>query len=874
MKFRNKILLAIWGVVLGLLLITFVIVNYWMRVQIEARFADDIRSNYSTVREISSLRAEQDIKSCQIIAESPRLKAVSELADRNTALQLSRELNNSLSCDLFILTNATGTPLAQLIAGSESNVVAPALESIKRAIAMEPTADVWEISGSVYRGSSAPIKVGTDIVGTLTIGFRLRAEDVAFVKSMTNCDIVLTVDSSIVNATLSRTERSELEQWLSHSGKQFIPHAAPTKADVFTIDGSVDKYVTAVCRLNRESSPIAIAYILMKPIEREVQASLAPVMKAFLVLSIIVLIITAAIGLIISNGITRPIASLVQGTAEISKGNYDYRIRVQSDGELKFLAQKFEEMSVALKDKISQLAERNEELETILRRLGETEKRLQTILDTSTAIISVKDLQGKYLLINRRFETLYHHTREDAIGKTDFDLFPKEVAEVFRENDQKAIAAGGPLEWEEVAPQDGGIHTYISNKFPLFDSNSVVYAVCGFSTDITDRKKLEEGLRQAQKMESIGTLAGGIAHDFNNILAIILGYVTRIERGKIDAEKLPASLEALRKAAQRGAELVKQILTFARKADILLESVNLNDTISELVKMLDETFPKTVIFSLNLDRQLPSIVADAGQVQQSMLNLCVNARDAMPNGGTLSVVTRVVPGLSLMKKFSAAENRPYACIDVSDTGTGMNEATKARIFEPFYTTKELGRGTGLGLSVVFGIINGHHGFIDVESTLGQGTAFHLYFPIPPGFVESANQESKTSEVVAGGTETILLVEDEEILRELVKSSIEEKGYNVITAQDGVEAINIFSQHKDRISLVLCDMGLPKLGGWDAFKIMKELHPSVKVVFASGYLDPELKAEILKSGAIDFVQKPYDPDDIIKHIRQVIDGIKS
>ncbi len=869
MKFRNKILLAIWGVVLGLLLITFVIINYWMRVQVEARFKDDIRGNISTVREISSLRAEQDVKSCQIYAESPRLKAVAELGDRNTALQLSRELNLSLSCDLFVLTNAKGNPLAQLIAGNESSSDFSGLESIHRALARESFADVWELNGSIYRGASAPVSVGNDVVGTLTIGFRLKDEDVAFVKSMTNSDVLLASEMTVLGSTINSSERNELEKWLRRSGESYLPHDPAARPEVFTMDAAGEKYVAALCRLNHGVSA-PICYVLVKPVEREVHASLVPVMNAFLALSIIVLVVTAVIGFVISNGITRPIASLVRGISEISKGNYDYRITIRSGGELNYLAQKFEEMSVALKEKVSQLAERNTTLEEILSRLGETEKRLQTILDTSAAIIYVKDLQGKYLLINRRFETLYHVKREDATGKTDHELFSKEIADSFRDNDQKALAAGGAVEWEEAVPHEDGLHTYISNKFPLFGANGIPYAVCGFSTDITDRKRLEEGLRQAQKMESIGTLAGGIAHDFNNILGIILGYVSRLGRGNLDPEKLSTSLDALRKASQRGAELVRQILTFARKTDVLLESVNVNDTIAELTKMLAETFPKTVSFSLNLDRSLPSIVADAGQVQQSLLNLCVNARDAMPDGGTLTIATRVAQGESLVKKFPGIESRSYACVDVVDTGSGMDDATRARIFEPFFTTKELGHGTGLGLSVVFGIINSHHGFIDVESSPGHGTAFHLYFPIPPGFKQAAKVESRKAEVSKGGTETILLVEDEEILRELVKSSLEEKGYTVLTAADGVEALNLFTQQKDRIALVLCDMGLPKIGGWDAFKIMKELSPQVNVIFASGYLDPGLKAEILKGGARDFIQKPYDPDEVIKRIRVVLD----
>ena len=236
MKFRNKILLAIWGVVLVLLMITFVLVNYWMRAQIEARFTDDIRSNYSTIREVSSLQAGTEIKSCQIIAETPKLKAVTELGDRNTALQLSRELNSNFSSDIFILTNSKGSPLAQLVEGDESKAAIPLFESIRRTLTMEPSSDVWEVNDSVYRGASAPVMVGTDVLGTLTIGFRVRDEDIERMKSMTNSEILIVLDDRVISATVGGSERNELEKWLRQSGQPLIPHEISPEASVFTID--------------------------------------------------------------------------------------------------------------------------------------------------------------------------------------------------------------------------------------------------------------------------------------------------------------------------------------------------------------------------------------------------------------------------------------------------------------------------------------------------------------------------------------------------------------------------------------------------------------------------------------------------------------
>lgn len=871
MKFRNKILLAIWGVVVGLLTITFLFLNYWMRSQVESHFADDVRGNYSIVREISSLRAEQDIKSCKIIAESPRLKAVADLGDRNaarnTALQLSLELNNSISSDLFILTNAKGYPLSRLIGGNPSDIAIDNFESIRRARSMEEAADLWAINGNVYRVASVPMTVGPDLVGTLTIGFRVRNKDVASIESMTNTDVVLVVDTTVVDETHGAPGKAELEQWLQQSGRQY---QSSQRSDIFTIDASLDKYISAFCRLNNVLTSPAVGYLLMKPVEREVHASMAPVRSALIILSFVVLIVSALIGFIISNGITRPIASLVQGTNEISKGNYDYRIDVRSGGELKFLAQRFEEMSSSLKEKVNQLAERNKELETTLHRLGDTEQLLQTILDTSTAIIYVKDLQGKYLLINRRFETLHRLKRNDVIGKTDHDVFSRETADELRKSDWKALEKGGPLEWEESRQQEDGHHTFIVNKFPLFDSNNVAHAVCAFMTDITDRKRLEDGLRQAQKLESIGTLAGGIAHDFNNILGIILAYNGSIGRARDDAERFNESIDEINQAVDRGTALVRQMLTFARQTDVEFRDLNVNLLVGEVTKMLAATFPKTIEFVKHLGPNIPLVTADQTQLHQVLLNLFVNARDAMPEGGKITVSTQTTSGAIVKQKFPVALRDSYVHIVVSDTGIGIDEATRKRIFEPFFTTKELGKGTGLGLSVVYGVMQSHEGFVDVESEFGNGTVFHLYLPVALRSVETETNVPKTQDAAPGGNETILLVEDEEALLALVRKTLEVKGYRVLTAQDGLEALDFYKRHVDQISVVVTDMGLPKLGGWEAARKMREINKHVKIILASGFLEPGKKEKLARDGMTHFIQKPYNPNQVLAKIREVIE----
>ena len=390
--------------------------------------------------------------------------------------------------------------------------------------------------------------------------------------------------------------------------------------------------------------------------------------------------------------------------------------------------------------------------------------------------------------------------------------------------------------------------------------------------DITERKSLQKQLIEAQKMESIATLAGGVAHDFNNILGIIMGHSSILEQTRENPDKFSQSVQAISKATFRGAGLVRQLLTFARKTDVTLQSVLINDTLNELAKLLEEILPKTIVMELNLEKKLPSILADPTQMHQVFLNLCVNARDAMmPKGGRLSLASRLVSGEAVVAKFHRAGAMEYIVVDVADSGAGMDNATRSRIFEPFFTTKEKGKGTGLGLATVYGIVESHRGFIDVESTVGVGSTFHVYLPVEPRQVKRDELEKVAEKEIPGGTETILVVEDEETLRDLVSFVLEGKGYRVLKASDGEEGLRLFTERMQDIALVLSDLGLPKISGEDLLKRVQQLKPGARVILASGYVEPETKSELLKAGAVEIVQKPYVPVEILKKIREALDS---
>jgi PAS domain S-box-containing protein len=388
--------------------------------------------------------------------------------------------------------------------------------------------------------------------------------------------------------------------------------------------------------------------------------------------------------------------------------------------------------------------------------------------------------------------------------------------------------------------------------------------------DITERKKMEEGLRQMQKLEGLGTLAGGIAHDFNNILGIILAYNSNIKKFKDDSKKLDLATETITKAVDRGKTLVQQILMFARKTETSFGAVNVNDVIMEIVIMIYEMFPKNVTCSQNFDKSIHYINADRSQLHQVLMNLCVNARDAMPKGGVLSISTHMESIARLRNQHPGASESSYVCIEVSDTGEGMTSETQKRIFEPFFTTKGIGKGTGLGLSVTFGVMQTHKGFIDVESELGKGTTFRLYFPVSKIQKVIKVKDEKTLEEIPGGTETLLVVEDEEMLMMSLQMILVEKGYKVIPAKDGLEAVNIYKKRKNEISLVMTDLGLPKLSGIEECAQIKKYNPNARLILATGFLDPVMKSEFLKAGIQHFLYKPYDLKKVLKEIREVLD----
>lgn len=368
-------------------------------------------------------------------------------------------------------------------------------------------------------------------------------------------------------------------------------------------------------------------------------------------------------------------------------------------------------------------------------------------------------------------------------------------------------------------------------------------------------------------MEAVGTLAGGVAHDFNNLLSAIMGYASLLQM-KIDKhDPLYSYASHILTSSEKAANLTQSLLAFSRKQVINLKPIALNDTVEKLHRLLERLIPEDVEFRVNQSDERLIVMADVGQLDQVIMNLVTNARDAMPRGGKLTIrIDRAAANSHFMTTNKNVDLSDHALIEISDTGIGMDKKTIEKIFEPFFTTKELGRGTGLGLSIVYGIIEQHNGYIDVRSQPGEGSVFSVYLPIV--WLEPEN-ENDASQIV-GGIETVLIAEDNKELCQLSMKVLRDHGYSVLAATDGLAAVEMFRQHRGEIALIILDVVMPKMNGKEAYEAIRKIDPAVRVIFTSGYTDDIVIERGVENEQYDFLGKPLTPDTLLKKIREVLD----
>jgi len=506
-------------------------------------------------------------------------------------------------------------------------------------------------------------------------------------------------------------------------------------------------------------------------------------------------------------------------------------------------------------------------------KLHATMSQFAALIDNMCEGILFEDKTRRIVLVNQAFCSMFNFAEGPlALLDTDCREAIQEMSALcispleFTRHIEEIISTGNVVTNEKIFFSDGRV--FERDYIPIFFRGAYLGHLWQYR-DVTDRQKLQDQLRHAQKMEAVGTLAGGIAHDFNNILTAIIGYANLVKLGIASGKPLGEYVDQILASSERAASLTQSLLAFSRKQAISLRPLDLNAILRRVEKLLRRLIGEDLELTTTVPAGNTMVLGDSGQLEQVLMNLATNARDAMQNGGHLSLeLSRVTLDDAFRRVHGYGKPGPYALLAASDTGAGMDEMTRERIFEPFFTTKEVGKGTGLGLAIVYSIVKQHNGFINCYSEPGKGTAFKIYLPLTQ--VEAQTEKTAEPSAPMGGSETILLAEDDSEVRTLMKTVLEEFGYTVITANDGEDATLKFSENSGTIRLAVLDVVMPKKSGTEVYNDIKKIRSDIKALFTSGYTESVMLKKGILGPGMQFISKPVSPKELLRKVREVLD----
>jgi PAS domain S-box-containing protein len=585
--------------------------------------------------------------------------------------------------------------------------------------------------------------------------------------------------------------------------------------------------------------------------------------RSYIVMLLVVSAAALALSLAFSGRISRSVASLVATMRKQEQGDSEFRLTLGGHDELTEVAKSFGRM----------IAARNEADQ----RLRESESFLSSVLEGIGEGVVVIDKDYRIVSANRGYCAQMKLSCDDVLGKHCYYV-SHHINEPCYEKEngcdctvQKCFESDGHHQAVHTHYDMYGNPVYIeTHSYPLKDPAGNVVSAIETLKDITEKRNLEAQLLQAQKMEAVGLLAGGVAHDFNNILTAIIGYGNLVQLKMKKNDPMRAHIEQILAASERAAGLTQSLLAFSRKQIINPKPLRLGDIIARLEKLLSRVIGEDIEMKIAVAPGETAVMADAGQIEQILMNLCTNARDAMQEGGTLMIETeRVEFDEDYVRKHAFAKPGAYMLLSVSDTGQGMDERTRSKIFEPFFTTKELGRGTGLGLAIVYGVVKQHNGYINVYSEPGKGTTFRLYFPAVETAAETLS--APVHHTIIEGTETVLLAEDEPAVRNLAKTILEEYGYKIILAEDGEDALTKFKASPGAIDLLVLDVMMPKKNGKEVYEEIRGIRPDIKALFMSGYTANVIHKKGILNPDKELIIKPFSPHAFLQKVRQILDA---
>lgn len=548
-------------------------------------------------------------------------------------------------------------------------------------------------------------------------------------------------------------------------------------------------------------------------------------------------------------------------------GMRDITERKQAESALRGM---HDQLEVRVQERTIQLATANVDLRLEITERQRAEQKIReqvALLDIATDAILVQCLEDEILFWNKGAERLYGWQKEEAYGKNALELLYEDSPQL--EAAVETVTLAGAWQGELHQVTKSGEQILVQSRWTLVHNfGGKPKSILVVNTDITEKKQLETQFLRSQRLESVGTLASGIAHDLSNVLTPILMSAQLLQMN-IPYERSQGLLKTMESNVKRGAALIKQVLSFAQGIEGKRMILQVRHLISETNQIAKETFPKSIEFYLDIAPNLWSVSGDVTQLHQVLMNLIINARDAMPDGGTLSICAKnVFIDQNDARKNLEATIGSYIVITVADTGMGLPPAILEKIFEPFFTTKEVGKGTGLGLSTVIGIIKSHGGFVKVDSSVGQGSQFQVYLPA----VESTQmQQTENLELPTGHGELILVVDDEAPIREITKTVLETYNYKVLTASDGIEAIAVYAEHHDEINLVLTDMMMPNMDGLTTIRTLQKMNPQIDIIAVSGLALNRQVTETSGTSVKTFLLKPYTANELLKTLHEVINA---
>jgi len=601
---------------------------------------------------------------------------------------------------------------------------------------------------------------------------------------------------------------------------------------------SFDFYSPVFYKASEETAPVTIGFVRIVVSSADVQKELKLIVRNNVILFLIITLIAIfSINMLISRFVIMPVMDLHRSVSRYKEGSLPDAVPVHASDEIGELAQEFNNMSRAIR-------ERNE-------KLVESEERIKSIFERVEHAIFGLDSEGNIIEANTKFTKMFGTVKNICNLLTS----EKKAQECLSNSISNKVVHAE----ERVMDTYGNELVVLLSMYPEIDSNGNVEGYDGYIIDITEKKRMEERLIRSQKMEAVGTLVGGMAHEFNNLLTAILGYSEIMQSMVKEGDEYYKPVNIIYQAANRGAEFGRKILTITRKEKIETKPANINDVITNSIDLLQRTLPKDIEIIVKLNKDIPLINADSSQIQQVIVNLAINARDAMPDGGKLFIETATISDCDDVPGGVHDVRRGFIKISVADTGTGIDMETQSKIFDPFFTTKDVGKGTGLGLYIVHSIVTNHGGYINLYSEPLRGTQFNIYLPV----TSATETETAGDEEDLKGSGTLLVIDDESDVRELCKDLLTTLGYTVLLADSGSAGINIYRARKDEISLVILDMIMPKMGGREVFQNLRTIDPEARILLCSGFGQNGFAGieELLRKGAVQFVQKPFSRHEI-------------